>query len=137
MTIIDTNQPYSKSYSKIGHSNVISETVFSRGFALPEEQISNSEQYLQNVVLCDNPGFNDTRGTSYEICTNLSMDRAISVCRSIKAIVLVVPFETIFADRGARLTTLISELLEKYPMLLKDRQIFERFFLLITKSDQA
>ena len=85
--------------------------------------------------MCDNPGFNDTRGTAYEICTNLTMDRAIETCRSIKAIVLVLPYPSVDLDRSNHLISLINLMEERFPNLLNHKSsVFSRFFILISKS---
>lgn len=70
------------------------------------------------MALCDHPGFGDTRGVQYEICTNLSMDRAIEVCNSLRAIVLVVSYDTI-TERGSnqKFMSMIDSLNEKFPAL--------------------
>ena len=92
----------------IGQSNGISETLFSKGFQISRTRLNNVDNaILEDLVFCDNPGFNDTRGTSYDICTNLSMDRAVEVCKSIKAIVLLVPYETLVLDRGNHIVNLM------------------------------
>jgi energy-coupling factor transporter ATP-binding protein EcfA2 len=91
-----------KNDCKIGHSAVLSETLYSRGYCIPLEELEEDEEYLKTVVLCDHPGFGDTRGSQYEICANLSMDRTIEVCKALRAIVLVVPFDSITADRSSK-----------------------------------
>ena len=86
--------------------------------------------------MCDNPGFKDTRGASYELCTNFSIDRAIEVCASVNSIVLIIPYEAVTSDRGSQLITLIRELEERFPRLLDEKSSsFERFFILITKAE--
>ena len=90
---------------------------------------------MHDIVLCDNPGFIDTRGTSYEICTNLSIDRSIEVSKNLKAIVLVIPYETFTSDRGSHLISLINSLLQRFPKLLdSSSSTFSRFFILVTKA---
>ena len=46
------------------------------------------------------------------------MDRAIQVCRSIKAIVLVIPAQAMDLDRCNPVVDLFAEMEEKYPNLL-------------------
>lgn len=90
---------------------------------------------IKDIVFCDNPGFNDTRGTAYEICTNLSMDRVIHVCRSLRAVVLLVPYQSIVLDRGNHLISLISSMEERFPTLLEiGGPVFKGFFILISKA---
>jgi len=67
----------------------------------------NLKTLCEGVILCDNPGFHDTRGSNYEICTNLSIDQAVQNSKSIKAIVLVVPYHTFTLDRGNHIINLI------------------------------
>jgi hypothetical protein len=62
------------------------------------------------------------------------MDRAIDVCRSLKAIVLVIPYQTIVLDRGNHIVSLVNQMKQRYPNILeKSSRVFERFFILITK----
>jgi hypothetical protein len=89
-------------------------------------------------VFCDNPGFNDTRGTAYEICTNLSMDRAIDASNAISAIILVVPYQTLTLDRGNHIVALISSMEERFPSIMQPRDpTFQRFFILISKANES
>jgi hypothetical protein len=66
-------------------------------------------------MLCDNPGFHDTRGSIYEICTNLSIDQAVKVCRNIKAIVLVMPYTVFALDRANHLIDLVELMEQRFP----------------------
>ena len=48
-------------------------------------EISNRE----SIVLCDTPGFEDTRGVEVDIANGVSIVRAIRECRSVKPVVLI------------------------------------------------
>ena len=85
-------------------------------------------------MLCDNPGFLDTRGTDYEICTNLSIDQAIDKCKSIKSIVLVVPFSIFTLDRANHIFSLIYSMKERFPEIMEiNSPTNKSFHILITK----
>jgi len=78
------------SFPKIGQSLGESETLYASGYltVLPQ---SNTP-----IMICDCPGFADTRGSDYEICTNLSIDKAIDKAKTIRAIVLTVPIHAFY-----------------------------------------
>ena len=43
----------------------------------------------ESIVLCDTPGFEDTRGVEVDIANGVSIVRAIRECRSVKPVVLI------------------------------------------------
>ena len=96
--------------SKISHSMVVSETLYSKGFTINPKRIEEYGSYINKTKICDNPGYNDTRGSDFRICTKMSMDRAIDVCASISAIVLIIPWDW-FCNRNPRMYQLIQEML--------------------------
>jgi hypothetical protein len=62
------------------------------------------------------------------------MDRAIEVCRSLKAIVLVIPYPTIVLDRGNHLISLICSMEERFPELIcQDSETSNLIFILVNK----
>jgi len=114
---------------KIGQALGTSETLYAQAFQAVDQQ----------VLLCDCPGFNDTRGGPYELCTNLSIDMAIEKCEDVKAIVLVVPVIAFIGDRGNNIVELISTIQDRFPTTFKvdQPQDSRRLFLLVTKTNQA
>lgn len=54
--------------------------------------MNDYEEFLEEVRICDHPGFNESRGSEFKICTYMSMDRAIDLSQSIASIVLVIPY---------------------------------------------
>lgn len=74
---------------------------------------------LKDVVLCDNPGFNDTRGTELEICTAMSIDVAIEKSSGIRAIVQVMAYSAFTLDRSRQVFALLGTMTERFPDLLK------------------
>ena len=63
--------------AKIGQSLVTSETIYAEGLPILEKSVTPNSllaKNLKSIILCDNPGFHDTRGSEYEICTNMSID---------------------------------------------------------------
>ena len=125
----------SKSSAKIGHSIGTSETIFSEGLPLLQEKFDQESDVfpkLQNAIMCDNPGFHDTRGSDYEICTNLSIDRAMQCAKMIRAIVLVMPYDTFTLDRANHVVHLIGLMQERFPEILS--KYIESFYIIISKS---
>lgn len=84
-----------------------SQTVYARGYQLIEND--------QDVMLVDCPGFKDTRGTDFEICTNLSIDLLVKQAASIKSIVLVVPYAAISLDRANSFIDLMMNIQSIFP----------------------
>jgi energy-coupling factor transporter ATP-binding protein EcfA2 len=118
----------------IGQSLGESETLYTRGYYLPAQYNLPS-----SVIVTDCPGFRDTRGGHYELCTNLSIDQTIKQCASIKAIVIAVPIQAFQLDRSNPILNLIESVIERF------NEVFNadypegnrRVFLLLTKSSQA
>ena len=127
------------STAKIGGSIGTSETIYSEGLPfLQEARHPDDPVYpkLQNAVLCDNPGFHDTRGSDYEICTNMSIDRAMQAAKCIRAVVLVMPYETFTLDRANPVVSIAALIQERFPDIFTTHQ--DSFYILITKcSDEG
>ncbi|MGR3912893.1 MAG: hypothetical protein QRY71_06295 [Candidatus Rhabdochlamydia sp.] len=115
-------------YPTIGQSLGESETLYAKGYPL--------EDFPH--VLGDCPGFNDTRGGDFEICTNLSIDQAIAKSKSIRSIVLIIPLYAFLVDRANPLIELIETVRERFTDAFDPTKIGENsnFFILITKHNQ-
>ncbi|MGR3973361.1 MAG: hypothetical protein QRY72_02135 [Candidatus Rhabdochlamydia sp.] len=116
-------------YPTIGQSLGESETLYAKGYAFKD----------RNYVLGDCPGFNDTRGGDFELCTNLSIDRAIDQSKAVRSIVITVPVHAFLVDRANALIELIETVREKFTGAFEPSQIAlnSNFFLLITKQNQV
>jgi len=123
--------------AKIGHSLGTSETLYAQAYKIIEdtyEEDTIPRQRANDLSLCDNPGFGDTRGTDFEICTNLSIDQAILNCSKLQAAVLVLPFSVFLLDRGNHLIEAISNMEERFLDLLNMKSsTLSSFFIAITK----
>jgi len=119
----------SKRYPKIGQGLGTSQTVFAQGFPIEE----GSE-----TVLCDPPGFNDTRGEEHVLCANLTLDQAVKQSRSIRAVVLTIPVQAFQVDRGGPVISLVERVRERFPDILgpKDTHKVPQYVIL-TKSGQV
>ena len=51
--------------------------------------------YLCFPLQVDFPGFSDTRGTEYEMCTLISIDQAMAAMKKVKAVAIVISFSEI------------------------------------------
>lgn len=113
---------------KIGQSLGESETLYTKAYPLSD-----------TLTLGDCPGFNDTRGSDYELCTNLSIDRAVQKTNRIRAIILTVPVHSFLADRGNPIIDLIDTVRERFPHTFDPDRLADnaRVFMLITKTGQA
>jgi uncharacterized protein YjbI with pentapeptide repeats/energy-coupling factor transporter ATP-binding protein EcfA2 len=117
------------SYAEIGQS-IGSHTAYTQGYKLVEEiEDFNSE----NIMLCDTPGFKDTRGAHYQLSAMLSIDQVKKV-GNIKAIVLVIPYDYFIIDRGNLIVELFLDLQDKIPLAFDPRSnVCKSIFVLITK----
>ncbi|MGR3973010.1 MAG: hypothetical protein QRY72_00280 [Candidatus Rhabdochlamydia sp.] len=124
----ETENNQQREYPAIGQSLGESETLYAKGYPL-----TNS-----SYVLGDCPGFNDTRGGDFEICTNLSIDQAIESAKLIRSIVLVIPIYAFLVDRANPLIELIETVKERFTDAFDPKQIGKNsnFFILITKKNQ-
>jgi hypothetical protein len=122
-------------YPKIGQSLAESETLYAQGYPLPSDNHGMSEE----ILLADCPGFDDTRGADFELCTNLSIDRAVQECKEVNAIVIIVPVQAFLLDRGNSMLDLVDTIQERFPKTFNpDKpQHSARLFFLITKDVQA
>lgn len=114
-------------YPEIGQSLVNSKTLYTQGYSVPDVDPS--------ISFVDCPGFNDTRGSTYDLCTNLSIDQSIQKCRSIKAIVLVIPYQAISMDRGNKIIELVQTINEKFDNLfdLEAGKAHPKVYIIVTK----
>ncbi|MGR3912892.1 MAG: hypothetical protein QRY71_06290 [Candidatus Rhabdochlamydia sp.] len=115
-------------YPIIGQSLGESETLYTKGYPL--------EDFPH--MLGDCPGFHDTRGSDFEICTNLSIDQAMTQAKSIRSIVLIIPIHAFLVDRANSVIELIETVRERFIDSFNPTKIGENsnFFILITKHDQ-
>jgi len=139
---------------KIGFALGLSETIHAKTFSLlpppPFEKDLNDpfaeppkhDPEFRGVLtretlkLADFPGFFDTRGTHYEIITNFSIDRAMEAFKGVPAIIQVLPYENITADRARLLYSTLTELEAKFPTLLTNEKLQQRIHFVITKFGQ-
>ncbi len=123
------NESIADRFPIIGQSLGESETLYTKGYHIPNS----------HVIITDCPGFNDTRGGHYELCTNLSIDQTIKECGSIKSIIITVPIQAFQLDRCSPIIDLIESISERYNETFNSEypEGNKRVFLLITKSNQA
>ncbi|PCI76636.1 hypothetical protein COB21_04200 [Candidatus Aerophobetes bacterium] len=111
-------------FPQIGQSLGESETLYTTGYLAPN-----------GAGIADCPGFKDTRGSDFELCTNLSIDEAVNQVGSIQSVVAVVPAAHFLNDRGQSILELIQTIRDKFPFAFSDSDPSQnsRVFLLITK----
>lgn len=113
-------------YPIIGQSLGESETLYAQGYPLPK---------FNNFCLTDCPGFNDTRGGHYELCTNISIDTAVTSSSSIHCIVLVMSVQSFLLDRANPVYELAVTVKERFSELFKkDSAENSKLFIAVTKS---
>jgi hypothetical protein len=90
-------------------------------------------------MLCDCPGFTDTRGEIYDLTTMLSIDNTIASARSIKSVVLTLSYEDIWSSRCRLIIDLFLHLEDKIPSIFsnKNNNIVNSVYLLITKCNKC
>lgn len=139
------------SQPKIGHALGVSETIFTAPFALKNIQAAvSSESRLQkaikidapvniirNLVLLDNPGYFDTRGTEYEIATNFSVDYSVDALDVVDAVVQVINYGVFLHERSSPFMRELEELICRYPSVLVDKHLMEKVFFVITKQGKV
>lgn len=114
-------------YPKIGQAIGTSETIYTQGFKAKDT----------SCMLADCPGFNDTRGGDYELCTHISIDQAVLWSAGIKAVVILLPASAFLIDRGNPVIDLIISVRERFPGAFKPGLPNSRIFLAITKQNQV
>ena len=119
----------------VGHSIARSETLYASAYPIrPSERRHLTDvPNLNDVALVDFPGFSDTRGTDYEICTSLSTDQTIrTLGRNVKAYVIVMQYSD-FDGRGTGLVKLMSDLNSRFPNMLDPDADITPFHIFINK----
>jgi len=116
---------------KIGQSLGQSETLYTTGY-LPSP-ILQRQIRKDTIAIGDCPGFLDTRGSEYELCTNLSIDEAVRHTASIEAVVAVAPASSFLADKANPILTLIETVRDKFSFAFSTGSENDKVFLLITK----
>ena len=127
--VIQINEEERSNYPTIGQSIGESETLYATAY-----KVNSSEP----ITLCDCPGFDDTRGEDHEICTNLSVDRAVEKSRSIRSIVAVIPAAAFLTDRANSVIDTIQTIQDLFPFTFNSERIEDnaRVYVLITKQTQ-
>jgi hypothetical protein len=119
----------SQGFPIIGQSIGTSETIYTQGYRLNDA----------HLMFGDCPGFNDTRGGDYELCTNISIEQSVLGAGSIPALVLVVPVAAITVDRGNPVVNLIHLVQERFPSTFNpdEPENNQRVFILFSKQNQV
>lgn len=92
---------------------------------------------IQNLILCDCPGIEDSRGEVYDLSSRLSLDFTIKNARSIKCIVLTLPYEDFWGSRCRAVLKLFEDLENKLPNIFEIPYIHKSVYLLITKYNKT
>ncbi|OMJ72052.1 hypothetical protein SteCoe_29610 [Stentor coeruleus] len=117
-------------YPKICHSIGKSDNLYARGYKL---SVCLKNKTPIQLMLCDCPGFRDTRGIEYELCKNLSIDRAIKSAGCIKGIIFVIQYNAFLQDGGQPVLESFQNLIDIIPGLLEEESLLDSVFILITK----
>ena len=135
-TVIQMEKEWDDSKPKIGQSLAESETLFVKGFEIMK---TINSKLTNDILFCDCPGFGDTRGIETELSINLTIDRTVKSCKTLKALVLVVPIHAFVMDRANPIFQLILSIQERFCNTFDpDHQIeSSNIFILVTKCDQV
>lgn len=117
--VYDTADPDNPHYPKIGHSPAESQTTCVQGYSMKGEE---------NLVLADSPGFYETR-EYYKPLQAYYFDETMRQVRSIRAVVLTIPYKTFELDRGNKLIDLIQLLSQLIPNIYQNNSTY----ILVTK----
>mmetsp|Transcript_4996 Transcript_4996/g.7534 ORF Transcript_4996/g.7534 Transcript_4996/m.7534 type:complete len:1276 (-) Transcript_4996:82-3909(-) len=124
---LESGQDESK-FPKIGQALGESETLYSAIYKTKKEGLS----------FIDCPGFNDTRGSDYEICANMSIDEAVERTKSLKAVVVIIPVQAFLSDRSNNVIELVKTVQERFPFAFHSESgQNSKIFVLITKNLQS
>lgn len=118
------------SYAEIGQSLSESKTLYPEAYPVKE---------VENLILGDCPGLNDTRGKNYVMCANVGLDFAVQWSNHLKSIVITVPIQYLLTDRANPLIEVIETVRDRFPQLFDEENLESnaRVFLLFTKGDQV
>ncbi|MBA3238817.1 MAG: hypothetical protein H0T62_10810, partial [Parachlamydiaceae bacterium] len=134
---------------KIGHALGVSETLLTNPCELLNTSASATSSRRQPKLneirfppgtevkdfrLIDTPGFHDTRGTDYEIATNFSIDHSVQSIDEIDAIVQVIDYSVFLPHRSNLFLKELEELCKRFPDVLKNSDLREKVFFIITKQ---
>lgn len=117
-----------KTLPQIGQSLATSETLYAQGYELPD----------RTLFLVDCPGFGETRGLDYELCTHMSIDQAITRSGQIAALVITLPVHALLQDKANSAFNLFSEMKERFQGTFNPDNMSgsTQLFILITKQGQ-
>lgn len=82
------------------------------------------------IIVCDTPGYHDTRSIEVDIANGIGVASALRNCRKVKVIVLISKLS--FGDRGEGLLLLVKELEKLLPPVV-DEQTLSAFMYVYTK----
>ena len=51
--------------------------------------LSNDEEDIRPVMICDSPGFGDTAGAEVDIANSIGIIEAIKLCKNVRPVILV------------------------------------------------
>ncbi len=147
--VTQTESENQESQPKIGHSLRVSETVFTTPYVLENTKVSmgigrrqqvKEIKFPQGIIakdirLLDAPGFNETRGTEYEIATNFSIDHSIHSIEEIEALVHVIDYSIFLSQKSSLFMKELEELCCRFPDILENSNLQKKVFFVITKHN--
>ncbi|ETO02742.1 hypothetical protein RFI_34671, partial [Reticulomyxa filosa] len=66
-----------------------SETKYITAIPINLKELGVRSTKLDNVVLCDTPGFEDTNGPEVDVANGIGIIKALQTCKSVKPVVLI------------------------------------------------
>lgn len=125
---------------KIGHLLSVSDTNCSDCYSIlpifKSELIKLLSIEILKAYLVDSIGHRDTRGAFHDMAGALSFDRMIKNAGKLRALVLMIPFESFFIGRGELIINAFENLRERFPNLYDLDQFFklgQSIFIAVTK----
>lgn len=124
-----------QSYPKIGQSMAVSETTYVHGYEIRGKGNEKTQPVISSISIVDCPGTGETRGDQYELSAMLSLQQMREKARSIKSIVITIPYEAFFLEKANSVMNLFLDINEKIHNAFsgKNKKINSSIFLVITK----
>lgn len=126
---------HQRSFPIIGHSLTKSETMFVQGYKIIKP-LAELNESVNTITFCDCPGKRERRGLSYDLFTLFSINQAIKSSKSIKSVVLTIPFDTFFIKRAELVIESFEDLSKMFKNnIFTDKIISDSIYIVITKHN--
>ncbi len=131
---------HDKKYAEIGVLNGRSHSKYVQPYFIQDNKMKSQfrDKNIDNIVFGDCAGYFDTRGEILDLATSLSLERSFNLCKTLKAIIIVVPEKNFHYGKGRSVIEAFSKLEDLFQTTFDklSNEVRSRIFMVISHCDK-